>query len=72
MFNPQVSLLDLAPTTPYSFLGSGAIHRRVLVQRLVLGRYHQTTRTDDTVVGYPHRMMHARSRRNGVVISYRR
>ena len=72
MFDPQVSLLDLPSTTPSSFLRSGAIHGRVLVQRLVLGRYHQTTCTDDTVVGYSHRMMDARSGGNGIVVSYGR
>lgn len=72
MFNPQVCLLDLASTTPDSFLGSGPIYRRILFQSLILGRYHQTTCTDDTVVGYSYSMMYARSGGNGVVITYGR
>lgn len=72
MFNPQVSLLYLASATPDVFLDSRSIHGRVLAQRLVLGRYHQTACTDDAVVGYPHGVMHARSRRDGVVVAYGR
>ena len=72
MFHPQVGLLHFASTTPDPFLRSRTVYRRVLVQHLVLGRYHQTTCTDDTKVGYAHRMMHACARGNGVVVSYGR
>ena len=62
MFDLQVSPPNpTSTTTPYPFLGSGPIHRRVLFQRLVLSRHHQTPRTNNAVVGYPHRMMHART-----------
>ena len=59
VFNPQIGLLDLASATPDPFLRSRTVHRSVLLQRLVFRRHHQTTRTDDTVVGYAHRVVHA-------------
>jgi hypothetical protein len=72
MFDSQVGLLHLAPATPDAPLRRGTIHTGVVLQRLVPGWHHQTTRADDAIVGDAHRVMHACARRHSIVISYRR
>jgi len=71
MLDPQVGFLHLTPAAPGPPLRRGAIHAGVVLQRLVLGRHHQTTRADDAIVGDAHRVVYACARGHGVVVSYR-
>jgi hypothetical protein len=68
----QIRLLHPSTPAPYAPLGGRSINDSVLVQQLVVRGHHEAARADNAIRRYPHSVMHARARRDGVEVAHAR